>query len=320
MTASVRTQRRLPLTAAGRVARIGLVIALIAATAGQPPPPVAPGQPVDLAVAQTPSAPMNPVLVGAGDIALCTSTMDSATAKLLAGVRGTVFTAGDNAYPDGTSQQFANCYDPTWGQFKTRTRPSPGNHEYYTAGASGYFDYFGVRAGPGERGWYAYDKGSWRIYSLNSNCDVVSCASDSPQLRWLRADLANHPRRCVLAYWHHPLFSSGQHGNDPAIRPFWLALYRAGADVVVNGHDHDYERFARQDPRGRFARDGIREFIVGTGGAELRPFDGRKPNSVARNATTHGVLKLTLYPGSFRWRFLPVAGKTFTDTGWAPCA
>ncbi|HEY6015076.1 MAG TPA: phosphodiester glycosidase family protein, partial [Candidatus Limnocylindrales bacterium] len=191
------------------------------------------------------------VLVGAGDIASCGLTADTATAKLVAGIAGTVFAAGDEAYESGSAAEFKNCYAPTWGPFLDRTYPVPGNHEYVTSGAAGYFNYFGARAGAAGAGWYAYDLGTWRIYALNSNCAVVGCDAGSAQETWLRDDLAANPRACVLAYWHHPRFSSGQHGNDSEVAALWNDLYAAGADVIVNGHDHDYERFAPQAPSGK---------------------------------------------------------------------
>lgn len=260
-------------------------------------------------------AASDPVLVGAGDIASCSSPGDSATAKLVAGIPGTVFTAGDNAYESGTTAQFGSCYGPTWGAFKSRTRPSAGNHDYLTAGASGYFNYFGSPAGIAGKGYYAYNLGTWRIYALNSNCAAVGgCGATSPQSKWLKADLAANPRRCVLAYWHHPLFSSGAHGNHSSVRPFWDVLYAAHADVVINGHDHDYERFARMTPGGTASTNGIREFVVGTGGKERRAFGTIKPHSLVRNSSTYGVLKLTLHATTYDWRFVPQAGKTFTDS------
>ncbi|HEX6654589.1 MAG TPA: metallophosphoesterase [Candidatus Limnocylindria bacterium] len=238
-------------------------------------------------------------LVGAGDIASCVSTADSATADLVDGIAGTVFTAGDNAYSDGTATDFAQCYDPTWGRFRNRTQPSPGNHDYRTAGAAGYFGYFGAAAGPAGLGYYAYDLGDWRVYSLNS--EVLG----STQLDWLKADLAANPRACSLAYWHRPLFSSGQHGNDSTVKPFWDALYAAGADLIINGHDHDYERFAPQNPSGQAdTQFGIRELVVGTGGAESRAFATIRANSEARASAVFGAVVLTLsdtgYSGAFR--------------------
>jgi hypothetical protein len=264
--------------------------------------------------------PSDPTLVGAGDVSYCTLTGDEKTAALLDGIAGTVFVAGDVAYPSGTTSQFTSCYGPTWGRWKLRTYPTPGNHEYHTSGAKPYFAYFGARAGTPGKGWYAYDLGTWRIYSLNSNCSSVGgCGAGSEQERWLRADLAAHPRACVAAVWHHPLFSSGEHGGNAQVRALWTALEDAGADLVLNGHDHDYERFAPQDAAGVPRVGGIREFVVGTGGAALRPFRTPLANSQLRNATTHGVLKLTLRSGGYDWLFVPVAGRTFTDAGSGTC-
>jgi len=261
------------------------------------------------------------ILVGAGDIATCGGRNDEATAAVVAKQGGLVFTAGDNAYDLGSYRNFLDCYAPSWGRFKDRTSPAPGNHDYDTAGAAGYFRYFGSRAGTAGKGWYAYNRATWRIYVLNSNCDAVGgCGMGSPQQRWLANDLAAHPHRCVLAYWHHPRFSSGKHGNDTDVQGFWITLYRAGAEAIINGHDHDYERFAKQNYQGeRRPYHGIREFVVGTGGAGLRPFPSRLPNSLVRQADTFGVLKLVLRPGSYRWQFLPAAGGTFTDSGRGKC-
>jgi hypothetical protein len=266
------------------------------------------------------------ILVGAGDITGCSYGEDEATAKLLDGIGGTVFTVGDNAYDSGTVAEFENCYDPTWGRHKARTKPAPGNHEYYATGnASGYFKYFGAAAGDRGEGYYSYDLGEWHIVALNSQiCGTdgsTTCGSFDAQMRWLENDLAANKTTCTLAYWHNPLFSSGsEHGNQDRMRPIWEALYAAGADVVVNGHEHDYERFAPQDPSGAAdASRGIREFVVGTGGVALRPFGTIQPNSEVRDAETHGVLKLTLYSESYEWEFVPVAGKTFTDSGTDSC-
>ena len=264
----------------------------------------------------------SPVLVGAGDIAACDSPGDEATAALLDRIPGTVFTTGDNAYPSGRPADFANCYEPSWGRHKARTRPSLGNHEYDTGRASGYFSYFGAAAGEPDRGYYSYDLGAWHIVVLNSNCSeyrVGGCGVGSAQERWLRADLAAHRNSCILAYWHHPRFTSTNPGNDQRMQPFWQALYDYGAEVVLNGHTHNYERFAPQDAQGRATPNGIREFIVGTGGSELHRFNSPIANSEARNDNTFGVLKLTLHPMSYDWQFIPVAGQTFTDAGSASC-
>jgi hypothetical protein len=244
-----------------------------------------------------------------------------ATAKLLEAIPGTVFAVGDLAYPDGSKENF-ECYDKTWGRVKSRTRPSPGNHEFHSSGATPYFDYFGAAAGDPKTGYYSYELGTWHIIVLNSECkDVGGCQSGSPQEKWLRADLAAHPAACMLAYWHKPLFSSGgTHGNDLEMKPFWQALYDANAEIVIAGHDHDYERFAPQNPDGvADPARGIREFVVGTGGKNHRPFGAPKANSEVRDATAFGVLKLTLKPKGYDWQFIPEAGKNFTDSGSGVC-
>lgn len=240
-----------------------------------------------------------------------------ATASLLDGIEGVVFTTGDHAYDSGTAREFRNCYGPTWGRHRARTRPSPGNHDYRTAGAAPYYAYFGENAGPPGRGYYSYDVGAWHIVSLNSN---LRAEARSEQERWLRTDLVAHPTRCTLAYWHHPVFSSGPHGNSPRMLALWSVLYEFGVDVVVNGHDHHYERFAPQAPDGALDLSrGIREFIVGTGGADLYDVHTPRANSEVQNDTTWGVLKLTLRAASYDWEFIPVAGETFRDKGTASC-
>ena len=273
---------------------------------------------VALSVLGAPATPPSPaVLVGAGDIASCRYDDDEATAKLLDSIPGTVFTAGDNVYSSGTPDQFARCYEPNWGRHKARTRPSPGNHDYQTPLGAGYYAYFGAQAGDPGLGYYSYDLGGWHIISLNSNVPMVA---GSPQERWLRADLAAHPAKCTLAYWHHPRFSSGEHGNSRAPEPLWRALYAANADVVINGHDHTYERFAPQTPRGvRDTVRGIREFVVGMGGAGFYDFPIVRANSEVRHNRTHGVIKLTLRPDGYDWEFVPVAGGTFRDSGSGRC-
>jgi hypothetical protein len=240
----------------------------------------------------------SPVVFAAGDIADCRSEGDEATTKLLEETKGTILTLGDNAYEKGSAEDFADCYSPTWGRFKDRTRPAPGNHEYNTEAAEGYFDYFGEAAGDPDEGYYSYDVGEWHLVALNSNCEEVGgCYASSPQVRWLKADLRRHQAACTLAYWHHPLFSSGtRHGNTPAVRPLWEALYEAGADVILAGHEHNYERFAPQDPSGEADPErGIREFVVGTGGGGSHyPILDPIANSEVHNDDTYGVLKLTL--------------------------
>ena len=280
---------------------------------------------LDLPDASSPEAPPtgggDPVLVGAGKIGACNSPGDEATARLLDSIPGTVFTAGDNAYESGTAAAFRDCYGPTWGRHKARTMPSPGRHDYYTAGASGYFGYFGAAAGDPNRGYYSYNLGEWHVIALNSMCEEVGgCGESSPMVSWLERDLAANPRTCTAAYFNHPLFSSGRHGDQAKVRPIWEALYAANADVVVNGRDHDYERFAPQSPGGAYdPTRGIRQFVVGTGGAHHAAWGTTKPNSQVRNNDTYGVLKLTLRPGGYDWRFVPEAGRTFTDSGSSTC-
>jgi len=256
------------------------------------------------------------ILVGAGDIASCTSAGDEATAALLDQIPGSVFTAGDNAYPSGGAQAFADCFDPTWGRNKLRIRPAPGNHEYETPAASGYFGYFGAAAGDPATGFYSYDYGAWHVVVINSS---ISVSATSPQVQWLRRDLATHTQLCTITYFHYSLFSSGLY-NMPAMKPVWDALYQAGVDVVVSAHDHFYERFAPQTPAGTpDPTHGIREFVVGTGGHSHHAFTSVAPNSEIRNNQTFGVLKLTLHPTGYDWQFVPVAGARFTDSGTAAC-
>ena len=262
------------------------------------------------------------ILVGAGDIADCRDLAGAeATAKLLEQIPGTVMAVGDLAYPDGSKENF-QCYDKTWGRVKSRTRPAPGNHEFHSVGAAYYFSYFGAAAGDPKTGYYSYELADWHIIVLNSECkEVGGCNAGSPQEKWLRTDLATHPAACKLAYFHKPLFSSGSaHGDDLEIQPLWQALYDASADVVVNGHDHDYERFAPQTPDAApDPKRGIREFVVGTGGKNHRPFGTPRPNSEIRNADAFGVLKLTLKAAGYDWQFVPEAGKTFNDSGNGDC-
>ena len=270
------------------------------------------------AVTTTQTSTDTVVLVGAGDIAECDSNGDEQTAALLDKIPGTVFTAGDNAYHDGTASEFNSCYAPSWGRFLSRTRPAPGNHDYRSSKASPYFGYYGARAGEAGVGYYSYNLGAWHIVSLNSE---IPMKPGSPQEQWLRADLAATKAKCTLAYWHSPRFSSGtEHGSDSSTQPLWQALYENGADVVIAGHEHNYERFAPQTPSGQADPDsGIREFVAGTGGADHYEFGPPIANSEVRNGDTWGVLKLTLAPGAYKWQFIPVAGKTFSDSGSARC-
>jgi acid phosphatase type 7 len=282
----------------------------------------------------------DPVIAAAGDIACSPSSgsfnggLGTASAcgqgrtsdLLLNNGLAAVLPLGDNQYEGGELTNYLGSYRPSWGRIGTVTHPALGNHEYGTSGAAGYFDYFngvGASTGPaGERGkgYYSFGLGAWHLIALNSNCTRVSCAAGSPQEQWLRADLAANTDTCTLAYWHHPRFSSGQHGDNPITAPLWQALYDYNADLILSGHDHLYERFAPQTPTGEpDPARGMREFVVGTGGRSHYSFGVPKPNSEARNSDAFGVLKLTLHPGSYDWNFVPEAGATFTDSGSANC-
>jgi Calcineurin-like phosphoesterase len=272
-----------------------------------------------------PRPPSGEVIVAAGDIADCRREGDETTAELIEGIdHATVLTLGDNAYPDGSAEDFKECYDSTWGRFEDRTKPSAGNHEYDTEEAEGYFDYFGKAAGNPDEGYYSFDLGAWHLVALNSNCEEVGgCDASSPQVRWLKADLAaNEDKSCTLAYMHHPRFSSGEkHGNTHYVKPLWEALYEAEADVVLSGHEHNYERFTPQNPSGREDPErGIRQFVVGTGGGKgTYPILDPIANSEVHNDDTYGVLRLRLRPKGYGWRFIPVEGARFTDSGSARC-
>ena len=275
--------------------------------------------------------------VGAGDIGDCSLPYATRTSELLDDVPGGVFTLGDNAYPNGSLGDYLDCFEPTWGRHRGRMHPTIGNHEYHVPHAGAYFAYFGARAGEPFEGRYSYDIGRWHVVSLNSNCydgrvindidvnvtsaDFGGCSQDSPQAEWLRKDLARHPSACTIAMWHHPRFSSGYQGSFAGLAELWSILVDHGVDVVLSGHDHDYERFAPQLADGtRDDARGIREFIVGTGGADLRLLRDTEPNSEARQDTTHGVLRLTLRPDDYDWEFVSVPGEPpFADKGTGRC-
>jgi hypothetical protein len=290
-----------------------------------------------LVVGELPPRP--PVVAAAGDIAcdpdspnrrdrVAGTCLDRQTSDLLVSRElDGVLTLGDNQYERGELSAFVSSYDRTWGRVKSITHPSVGNHEYLVPGAAGYFDYFNGlgraqgRAGRRGEGWYSFDIGGWHLVALNSVCaQVGGCGPGSAQLAWLLADLAAHPAQCTLAYWHHPRFSSGVPGSNVGTDAFWRVLYEAGADVVLGGHAHDYERFAPQNPDAQ--RDharGIRQFVVGTGGKNNYPFGLVQPHSEVRDAQTSGVLLLTLRPGGYDWRFAPVPGGLLRDAGAGAC-
>lgn len=256
---------------------------------------------------------------GLGTASFC---RQKATSDLVSsGGYDAILPLGDEQYTDGTLAKFNQVYDASWGRTKTLHRPVPGNHEYLDPNAAGYFDYYGAKAGERGKGWYSYNLGSWHVIALNSECSYVGgCAAGSPQETWLKADLAANPAACTLAYWHTPKFTSSDPTNTAPYQAFWNALQAAGADVVLNSHFHNYERFAPQTPSGVADPRGIREFVVGTGGKNLVGFGSTPlPTSEVRNSATFGVLQLALKSGSYDWKFVPEAGKTFTDSGTTSC-
>lgn len=265
------------------------------------------------------------VLLAAGDIAECPTNGDEATAKVVEGFPdATVATLGDNAYPDGSETDFQQCYEPSWGKFRERTRPATGNHDFHTKDAAGFSDYFGEAGGKFDQYYYSYDLGDWHIVVLNSDCwRVDGCELQDPQILWLRSELQSAPL-CTLAYMHRPPFSSGRYGepkDTERVRPIWQALYEEGVDVLVTGHEHSYERFTPMNADGEpDDAGGVRLFVVGTGGGNLRPFRYEPlPTTEIRNDTTWGVLKLTLRADRYDWEFLPVEGGTFRDSGSWMC-
>lgn len=230
-----------------------------------------------------------------------------------------VLTLGDNQYSQGRLGAFEGSYEKTWGRFKAATYPAPGNHEYYMDGASGYYAYFGDAARDPEKGYYSFDLGAWHLIALNSNCDPVGgCGEGSKQLEWLKKDLAENQGKCTLAYWHHPRFSSGRHGSNGTYDSFWQVLTNAGAELALSGHDHNYERFAPQTPGGEATTEGVRQFVVGTGGKGLRPIKKARDNSEVFVSDAFGVLFLTLNEGSYDWSFVSTSGETL-DSGTESC-
>lgn len=271
-------------------------------------------------------SPSDPVIAAAGDIACepggqvtARTCQHKATSDLLLQrPLAAVLTLGDEQYVQGRLKNFQTQYGPTWGRVLPITHPAPGNHEYQSGG-DGFFQYFGAAAGDPRQPYYSFEVGSWHVIALNSECPSAGgCGTGSAQERWLRSDLQAHPTRCTLAFWHAPRFSSGGHGDNVAYQAFWEDLYAAGAELVLNGHDHDYERFAPQTPAGAAAANGIREFVVGTGGKNLLAPHAPKANSEVR-AAAFGVLELTLHPDAYDWQFVPIAGTSFTDRGHTEC-
>ena len=271
----------------------------------------------------TPDPAPEPVTVlAAGDIGRCDETVDEATAALVAQhPDAPVLALGDIAYHDGSTQNFAQCFDPSWGQFSARIHPVPGNHEYHQEGAGPYFDYFGAGAGERGKGWYSFDVGAWHVVALNSNCGKVGCEAGSEQERWLRADLAANDARCTLAFWHHPRFSSGlEHGGTDSVEELWQALLDDGVELLLSGHEHLYERTAPLDADGQVDDDGgVRQFVAGTGGGNYYGLGARIPGSEAAFVDTPGVLSLTLRPDGYDWEFLPVVPGANSDAGSDDC-
>jgi hypothetical protein len=256
-------------------------------------------------------------MIAVGDIGMCGYAEVAETAKIVDGLPGVIAILGDIAYMDGTERDFQECFHPFWGRHVPRARPVPGNHEYGRPNptAAPYFAYFGAAAGPVGQGWYSYEAGDWLVIALNS---VLPIGDGSAQLGWLRSTLSANQHKCALAYWHHPRFSSGKNGDNPYMGAAWRVLDEAGVDVALSAHDHLYERMAPQDADGRFNERGIRQFIVGTGGAYLYDFPGVKANSEARG-NVHGVLRLNLRADGYDWEFVPIAGKNYHDAGSGLC-
>ena len=257
-------------------------------------------------------------ILAAGDIAGCDHVRDSGTAALIEAREGTVLTLGDNVYPSGSDATYATCYETAWGAFKDRTRPAIGNHDIEADGGAAYFRYFGAAAGAAGEGWYSFDLGAWHVVALNSNCGAFGCGAGSPQHDWLVADLAASDAECTLAYWHHPRFSSGPHGDDGSVADLWRALDEADADLALVGHDHLYERFAAQTADGAADPDGLRQITVGTGGAGLYGSERVAPNSELIIDDAFGVLVLTLRADSYDWSFVRTDGVD-ADKGSAAC-
>jgi acid phosphatase type 7 len=317
----------LPLT----FARAALVLVVLVAAACRPDRPADRGAATSPPTSDAPADDLGDhetVLVAAGDISCdpATGTNEgrcrmAETADLVAAQDPDVVAPlGDLQYEKATLAGFRSAYQSNWGRFRDITRPAVGNHEFYTPGAAGYFDYWGDRAGPRGKGWYSYDVGSWHVVVLNSTCDVVDCQAGSEQHQWLTADLAGRSRECVLAYFHHPRFSSGYHGATAALADLWTALVEADVEVALAGHDHHYERFGPMDAEGRPAPDGVRSFVVGTGGRSLYPMLGRSAGHATGSSSSFGVLRLDLHERGYEWSFVAAADSDYRDSGSARCS
>lgn len=310
----------------GLIAALGTVLFL--PSGGRPAEPAAP-------VSIPPSSARSEfTVVAVGDIACSASTRITRlinvlfsgcktpeVATLIGRLNPDAFlTLGDNQYPDGSAVDFTYSYDRYFGAFKSITSPSPGNHDYGTRDAVGYFSYFGERAGDPAAGYYSRSLGSWLLISLNSNCDgTIDCSPQSPQVQWLGRVLRENTERCILAFWHHPRYSSGAHGGNETVQSFWDVLYQYSADLVLNGHDHTYERFAPMNPVGEMDTTGIRQFVVGTGGMTLYGKLRSEPNSEAFENRHFGVLALTLMDGTYDWKFISINDSNVIDQGTAHC-
>ena len=273
-----------------------------------------PGAPPSLDQPATlPSPPANTeVLLAVGDIGFCSGEADEAVANLASRLPGSIAVLGDIAYPGGSEENYESCFEPAWGPMRSRMHPTPGNHEYDVRDASPYYNWFGAAAGAPGEGWYSFDLGGWHVVSLNSNCAFVGgCREGSAQLEWLQDDLAAHPSDCLLAFWHHPRYSSGRHGSLRQTEELWVTLVRAGMDVALAGHDHSYERVAA---------GGTREFVVGTGGRSLYRFeDDSLPSTETRHDGSYGLLWLALGEGTYQWQFVPLGMTLFSDSGTGDC-
>lgn len=309
----------------GGLVAVGVLLFVLVGRQGlgvaQSRPSSSPSPAASVTVTAGPSSSAETVtLITAGDIARCDSQDDESTAALAATYPGTVLVLGDNAYEDGSGRDYEDCYQPSWGRLLERTMAIPGNHDHQTADAQGYFDYFGARAGPAGRGWYAETLGAWRLITLDSECRPVGgCGPGSPQYTWLTTELNEHASPCTVVAFHRPRYSSGYHGDDAGVDPLWRLVVDAGADIVLNGHEHSFERLGPMDADGHADANGVVAFIAGTGGAPLRGFEDVVETSQVRIDDRHGVLVLQLADGSFDWAFHSTPDDTVEDQGTGAC-